>query len=45
MKKKKLTVKEERRIRALKVMKIINAPVDYTLRAQVCRLRLQQPTP
>lgn len=43
--KKKLTAKEERRIKAVKLMKIINAPVDYTIRAQVCRLKLQQPTP
>ncbi|MFA7057094.1 MAG: hypothetical protein WC155_05980 [Candidatus Cloacimonadales bacterium] len=43
--KEKMTLKEERKAKALKVKKIIETPINYTLKAQVCRLKLQQPTP
>ncbi len=43
--KKILTQKEKRILRAQKVKKIIEAPIDYTFEAQVSRLKLEQPTP
>lgn len=43
--KRKLTQREERKIRAQKVKKIIEAPIDYTFEAQESRLKLEQPTP
>jgi hypothetical protein len=43
--KKKLTQREERKIRAQKVKKIIETPINYTFEAQASRLKLEQPTP
>jgi len=43
--KKKMTQKEERRIKAQKIKKIIETPINYTFEAQESRLKLQQPTP
>lgn len=43
--KKKLTQRELRKIRAQKIKKIIETPVNYTFEAQESRLKLQQPTP
>ncbi len=43
--KKILTQKEQRKIRAQKVKKIIETPINYTFEAQESRLKLEQPTP
>ena len=43
--KKKLTQREEKKIRAQKIKKIIETPINYTFEAQESRLTLEQPTP
>ncbi len=43
--KEKMTQREERKIRAQKVKKIIETPINYTFDAQESRLKLEQPTP
>jgi hypothetical protein len=43
--KKKKTQREERKIRAQKIKKIIETPIDYTFDAQESRFKLEQPTP
>ncbi len=43
--KKKLSQAEQRKIRAQKIQKIIETPINYTFQDEDIKLKLEQPTP